>query len=131
MHRPIAATVARVARRVIGSRVMHLDGTGLPVLDGTVEGGKRLGALWGYVGVNANETVAAYLFLSTGKKVGQRAHEMGPEDMLGLRKGLTVADAARHCATSRINEPPSGASSSTATFRSTTVSSSGCTFVLH
>ncbi len=48
----------------------------------------------GYVGVNANETVAAYLYLSTGKKVGQRAHEMGPEDMLGLRKGLTVADAS-------------------------------------
>lgn len=79
---------------VIGARVMHLDGTGLPVLDPNVPGGKRLGALWGYVGVNATETIAAYLYLSTGKKVGQHAHELGPEDVLGMRDGLTVADAS-------------------------------------
>lgn len=30
---------------VVGARVMHLDGTGLPVLDPNVPGGKRLGAL--------------------------------------------------------------------------------------
>lgn len=79
---------------VIGARVMHLDGTGLPVLDPNVPGGKRLGALWGYVGANATETIAAYLYLSTGKKVGQHDLEMGPEDVLGMRDGLTVADAS-------------------------------------
>ena len=63
---------------VIGARVMHLDGTGLPVLDPNVPGGKRLGALWGYVGVNAAETIAAYLYVSTGKAVGQHDSEMGP-----------------------------------------------------
>jgi transposase len=79
---------------VIAARVMHLDATGLPVLDRSVAGGKRLGTLWGYVGVNADATIAAYLYTSTGKKVGQHADEMGPEDMLGLREGPTVADAA-------------------------------------
>ena len=79
---------------VIAARVMHLDGTGLPVLDSNVPGGKRLGALWGYVGVNEGEVVAAYHYLSTQKATGQRANEMGPADMLELRKGLTVADAS-------------------------------------
>jgi transposase len=79
---------------VIAARVMHLDGTGLPVLDPNAPGGKRLGALWGYVGVNAADTVAAYLYVSTAKKIGQQAGELGPEDMLGLRDGLTVADAS-------------------------------------
>jgi hypothetical protein len=32
---------------------MHLDGTSLPVLDASAPGGKRLGALWGYVGASA------------------------------------------------------------------------------
>ena len=79
---------------VIGARVMHLDGTGLPVLDPNVPGGKRLGALWGYVGVNSTETTAAYLYVSTGKAVAQRHNEMGPQDVLGMRAGLTVADAS-------------------------------------
>jgi hypothetical protein len=79
---------------VIAARVMHLDGTGLPVLDPNVPGGKRLGALWGYVGVNDGEVIAAYHYLSTMKAKGQRAGEMGPADMLELRKGLTVADAS-------------------------------------
>jgi transposase len=79
---------------VIGARVMHLDGTGLPVLDGSAPGGKRLGALWGYVGVNAGEVIAAYLYVATGKKLGERENELGPEDVLALRKGLTVADAS-------------------------------------
>jgi transposase len=79
---------------VIAARVMHLDGTGLPVLDPNVPGGKRLGALWGYVGVNEGEVVAAYHYVSTGKATGQHANEMGPADMLDLRKGLTVADAS-------------------------------------
>jgi len=78
----------------IAARVMHLDGTGLPVLDRNVPGGKRLGALWGYVGVNEGEVIAAYLYLSTLKATGQRRGEMGPADILALRKGLTVADAS-------------------------------------
>ncbi len=79
---------------VIAARVMHLDATGLPVLDRSAPGGKRIGALWGYVGVNQADTIAAYLYCSTGKKTAQRPNEMGPEDMLSLRDGLTVADAS-------------------------------------
>jgi transposase len=79
---------------VIDARVMHLDGTGLPVQDSEAAGGKRLGALWGYVGVNADEVVAAYLYVSSGKKIGQRLNERGPHDILLLRTGLTVADAS-------------------------------------
>jgi transposase len=79
---------------IIDARVMHLDGTGLPVLDSEAAGGKRLGALWGYVGVNVNEVIAAYLYASSGKAVGQRPDERGPQDILALRTGLTVADAS-------------------------------------
>jgi len=79
---------------VIAARVMHLDATGLPVLDSGAAGGKRIGALWGYVGVNATDTFAAYLYTTTGKKVAQQPNEMGPQDMLGLREGPTVADAS-------------------------------------
>jgi hypothetical protein len=38
--------------------------------------------------------VAAYLYTSTGKKNAQREGELGPEDMLSLRSGFTVADAS-------------------------------------
>lgn len=76
---------------VLAAKVMHLDGTSLPVLDSDAPGGKRLGALWGYVG---DEDVAAYLYASTAKKRGQREGELGPEDMLSLRSGLVVADAS-------------------------------------
>jgi transposase len=76
---------------VLLSAVMHLDGTSLPVLDREAAGGKRLGALWGYVG---DETTALYLYASTAKKKGQRPGELGPEDMLNLRRGYTVADAS-------------------------------------
>lgn len=79
---------------VIASEVMHLDGTGLPVLDGEVRGKTRLGTLWGYVGANPAEAIAAYLFTSTAKKNAQRPGEMGPEDVLALREGPTVADAS-------------------------------------
>jgi transposase len=79
---------------VIAARVMHLDGTGLAVLDPNAKGGKKLGALWGYVGVNANEVIAAYLYVSSGKATGQQPGELGPQDMLGLREGPTVADAS-------------------------------------
>lgn len=76
---------------VLASKVMHLDGTGLPVLDREVAGGKRLGSLWGYVG---DTDVAAYLYTSTGMAKGQRKGEIGPADMLALRSGYTVADAS-------------------------------------
>src|ERR1017187_9168524 len=76
---------------VLNAKVMHLDGTSLPVLDRDAPGGKRLGALWGYVG---DKNVAAYLFASTGKKRGQKPGELGPEDMLANRSGYTVADAS-------------------------------------
>lgn len=76
---------------VLSALVMHLDGTGLPVLDRTVKGGTRLGTLWGYVG---GTDTAAYVYTSTGKKKGQRPGEMGPEAMLALRRGYTVADAS-------------------------------------
>ena len=74
----------------IGSKVMHLDATGLPVLDRDAPGGKRVGTLWGYVG----DDVAAYVYATTGKKLGQKPGEMGPEDILALREGYTVADAS-------------------------------------
>jgi transposase len=77
--------------QVLSAKVMHLDATGLPVLDRDAPGGKRLGALWGYVG---DENVAAYLYASTGKKTGQKPGELGPEDMLANREGFTVADAS-------------------------------------
>lgn len=76
---------------VLLSAVMHLDGTSLPVLDREAAGGKRLGALWGYVG---DETTALYLYASTAKKKAQRPGELGPEDVLKLRRGYTVADAS-------------------------------------
>jgi len=76
---------------VLAAEVMHVDATGLPVLDAEATGGKRLGSLWGYVG---DESVAAYLYASTGKKKAQRPGELGPEDMLARRTGYTVADAS-------------------------------------
>jgi transposase len=77
--------------QVLASKVMHLDSTGLPVLDRKAQSGKRLGTLWGYVG---DQDVAVYLYASTGKKLGQREGELGPEDMLARRTGYTVADAS-------------------------------------
>lgn len=77
----------------IARKVMHVDGTGLPVLDPTAPGGKRHGSLWGYVGSEDGDDVAAYVFTSTAKAVAQKSGEMGPEDILALREGFTVADA--------------------------------------
>jgi len=79
--------------QVIEAPVMHLDGTGLPVRDQDSPRGIVTGALWGYVGVG-DEEQAVYLYTSTGKKLGQREGEVGPEDFLRRRKGYTVADAA-------------------------------------
>jgi transposase len=74
----------------IASKVMHLDATGLPVLDRGAPNGKRIGSLWGYVG----DDVCAYVYASTGKARAQKSGEMGPEEVLALRDGYTVADAS-------------------------------------
>jgi transposase len=78
---------------VLSAKVMHLDSTGLPVLDDKSAKGIKLGALWGYVGRGEVET-ALYLYASTGKKDGQRQGELGPADVLAMRQGYVVADAA-------------------------------------
>jgi transposase len=75
----------------LGAGVMHVDGTHLPVLDRDSAKGIVTGALWGYVG---DTTSAVYLYTSTGKKDGQRPGEIGPADLLALRKGPIVADAS-------------------------------------
>ena len=72
---------------VLASRVMHMDGTGLPVLDRNIKGKTRLGTLWGYVGVGECGSTAAYLYCSTGKKLAQRPGELGPHDVLARRTG--------------------------------------------
>jgi transposase len=77
--------------RLLSSKVMHVDGTGLPVRDRDAEGGMKLGSLWGYVG---DAETALYLYTSTGKKRGQRPGEIGPEDLLAHRSGYVVADAS-------------------------------------
>lgn len=79
---------------VLRATVMHLDGTSLPVLDDKSPGNIRLGSLWGYVGVEGDVATALSLYCSTGKARAQRPGELGPEDMLALREGYTVADAS-------------------------------------
>lgn len=85
--RPLSRAAAAI---VVGSAVMQLDGTGIAVRDPKDRNKKKLGSLWGYIGGQ----VAVYLYASTGKKNGQKPDEMGPEDMLALRSGYTVADAS-------------------------------------
>jgi transposase len=80
--------------RVLSADVMHLDATGIAVLDRTSAKGIRLGSLWGYVGQTGEEQTAVYLYASTAKARGQREGELGPEDMLAKRTGYTVADAS-------------------------------------
>lgn len=77
--------------QVLKATVMHVDATGLPVLDESKAGGLKLGSLWGYVG---DEQTALYLYTSTGKKLGQLEGELGPEDLLAKREGRVVADAS-------------------------------------
>lgn len=76
---------------VLGAVVMHIDSTSIPVRDRDHPNGIQTGSLWGYVG-DAGQAV--YLYTSTGKKVGQRDGELGPEQFLALRQGPVVADAA-------------------------------------
>lgn len=77
--------------KVLGSVVMQLDATSLPVRDKDSPKGIVLGALWGYVG---DATSVVYLYNSSGKKLGQREGEIGPEQFLAMRTGYVVADAS-------------------------------------
>lgn len=85
----------------VTAKIMHIDATGMPVLDKEGDKGLRLGSMWGYVGSNPEgaehepENVACMIYTSTGKKTKQHKHELGPEDVLALRNGYTVADASR------------------------------------
>lgn len=79
---------------VRGAHVMHLDATGLPVRDKDSPKGIVVGSLWGYVGVTGEAKSAAYLYTSTGKRLGQRPGEVGPVEFLAERRGFVVADAA-------------------------------------
>jgi transposase len=76
---------------VLHSGVMQLDSTSLPVRDKEHGYGIQLGSLCAYVG---DQEVVVYLYASTGRKNGQRAGELGPEDFLALRSGPTLADAS-------------------------------------
>lgn len=80
-----------LVERVLAAKVMHLDGTGLPVRDRDAPTGIVTGSLWGYVG---DKDCAVYLYTSTGKRIGQREGEIGPLEFLEMRKGPVVADAA-------------------------------------
>ncbi len=68
---------------VISARAMHLDGTGLPVLDRTIQGQTRLGTLWGYVGVNERETIEGEI------------RELDPEAKLAVRRERTKPSSTR------------------------------------
>jgi hypothetical protein len=76
---------------VLNAAIMQLDGTGIAVREPRKKNRKKMGTLWGYIG----DQTAVYLYASTGKKNGQRPGELGPEDMLRLRSGYTVADASQ------------------------------------
>lgn len=76
---------------VLNALVMHIDSTGLPVLDRDHPNGITVGSLWGIVG---DKNVAAYLYTSTGKQHAQREGEIGPVELLARRRGFVCADAA-------------------------------------
>jgi transposase len=93
----LLAPLWRAAQQaVLAAEVMHLDGTGMPVLvrdpktHKKIGTGKRLGTMWGYLG---GET-ALYMYCTTGHARGQTEQDIGPEQFLARRKGYTVADAA-------------------------------------
>src|SRR5690606_32083075 len=80
--------------QVLEASVMHIDGSGLKVVDRDHPEGKRLGTLWATVGVDeVGVPVAAYHYASTKKATGQREGELGPTDILAQRSGIVVADA--------------------------------------
>lgn len=78
-------------QQVLQARLVQLDPTSLPVRDKEHGFNIQLGSLCAYIG--DRETVV-YLYASTASKNGLRVGEMGPEDFLALRQGLTMADAS-------------------------------------
>lgn len=79
--------------QVLASNVMHLDGTGINVLDRAHPNGRRNGTIWSTSGASATKPeVAAYFYASTKKAKGQLAGEHGPSDILALRTGIIVVD---------------------------------------
>ena len=101
----LLAPIARgLLDNVLGAHNLHLDATGLPVRDKDSDKGIKTGALWGYVGIDVDEMTGqeraqcVYLYNTTGKKNGQNERELGPEEVLALRrqrgKPNVVADAS-------------------------------------
>jgi transposase len=97
----LLAPVARALfQQTLDADVMHLDATSIDVLDRDTPSGIKTGSLWGYVGVDATRSPisAVYLYASTAMKNGQEDGELGPEDVLSMRrlagKPHVVADAA-------------------------------------
>ncbi len=84
---------------ILASEVMHLDATSLPTLVRKL-GKVHQGTLWGMVGRNGQERIAAYVYASTAKGRGQRRDdqgrllELGPLDILDARQGPVVLDAS-------------------------------------
>jgi transposase len=76
---------------VLRAKLVQLDPTSIPVRDKEHGFAVQLGSLCAYVG---DGEIVAYLYSSTGKKNGQRVGELGPEDFLAMREGLTMADAS-------------------------------------
>lgn len=76
---------------VLNARVMQLDPTSIAVRDKENGFGIQLGSLCAYVG---DQELVVYLYASTARKNGQRVGEVGPEDFLAMRSGLTMADAS-------------------------------------
>jgi transposase len=81
-------------KEVLRAEVMQLDATSVKVRDPTDPKVLRNGTLWGYLGRTGPTALVLYLYASTGKALGQRIGELGPQEILAERVGLTVADAA-------------------------------------
>lgn len=80
--------------QVLDAKVMHIDGSGVSVLDRDHAQGIRLGTLWSTVGAGERgPEVAAYFYASTKKAKGQRPDEKGPDEILAERSGIVVSDA--------------------------------------
>jgi transposase len=94
-----------IINEILDCEVMHLDGTSLAALDRDDPKGIKIGCLWGYVGVRyrvedgvaRQERLGAYLYTSTSKARARKPNEIGPADMLEIRrernKPAVVADA--------------------------------------
>jgi len=76
---------------LLASRVMHLDGTSLSVLDRDSPAGIKLGSLWA---TSASRARCRWRCTSTppGKKTAQRPGELGPETCCRCARATPVAD---------------------------------------